>query len=84
MFCFQVYTEGVSRSDKFKTGVEKYVEKTLENEYHDVIKFGRLPVMVKSDLCLMSSSDKKDCEFDHGGYFVIKGAEKVRVKQLYL
>lgn len=74
-----MYTEGLSRSDKFKTGVEKYVEKTLENEYDAVLQFGKLPVMVKSDLCLMNSSDKKDCEFDDGGYFVIKGAEKVRV-----
>jgi len=33
--------------------------------------------MVKSDLCWMSEAEKGDCEFDHGGYFLIKGAEKV-------
>lgn len=33
--------------------------------------------MVKSDLCWMKGAEKGDCEFDHGGYFLIKGAEKV-------
>ncbi|GER35822.1 DNA-directed RNA polymerase, partial [Striga asiatica] len=42
---------------------------------------GRLPVMVMSDLCRMSSADKKDCQFDHGGYFIIKGAEKTFIAQ---
>lgn len=74
-----MFTEGLSRSDKFKTGVDKFVEKTLLNEYHNEVNFGRLPVMVKSDLCWMSTRDERDCEFDQGGYFVIKGAEKVRV-----
>lgn len=41
------------------------------------ITIGRLPVMVKSNLCWMSEVEKGDCEFDHGGYFLIKGAEKV-------
>lgn len=33
--------------------------------------------MVNSDLCWMKDEQKRDCEFDHGGYFLIKGAEKV-------
>ena len=33
--------------------------------------------MVKSDICWMSEIEKGDCEFDHGGYFIVKGAEKV-------
>jgi DNA-directed RNA polymerase beta subunit len=41
------------------------------------ITIGRLPVMVKFDLCWMREAEKGDCEFDHGGYFLIKGAEKV-------
>ncbi|XP_057780524.1 DNA-directed RNA polymerases IV and V subunit 2-like [Salvia miltiorrhiza] len=82
----QVYTEGLSRSDKFKTGVDKVVEKTMLNEYQTDVNFGRLPVMVKSDLCWMSrhepnGEEKRDCEFDQGGYFVIKGAEKTFIAQ---
>ncbi|XP_057766038.1 DNA-directed RNA polymerases IV and V subunit 2-like [Salvia miltiorrhiza] len=82
----QVYTEGLSRSDKFKTGVDKVVEKTILNECQTDVNFGRLPVMVKSDLCWMSrhepnGEEKRDCEFDQGGYFVIKGAEKTFIAQ---
>ncbi|KAH6806384.1 nuclear RNA polymerase D2A [Perilla frutescens var. frutescens] len=77
----QVYTEGLSRSDKFKTGVDKFVEKTILNEYHTDVNFGRLPVMVKSDLCWMSKREERDCEFDQGGYFLIKGAEKTFIAQ---
>jgi DNA-directed RNA polymerase-4/5 subunit 2 len=36
--------------------------------------------MVKSDLCWLTTVEKGDCDFDHGGYFLIKGAEKVRLK----
>lgn len=38
---------------------------------------GRIPVMVNSDSCWMSGADKDDCDYDQGGYFIIKGAEKV-------
>lgn len=47
-------------------------------EDHRDVPIGRIPVMVNSDLCWMSDGNKKpDCEFDHGGYFIVKGAEKV-------
>ncbi|CAA2987375.1 DNA-directed RNA polymerases IV and V subunit 2-like [Olea europaea subsp. europaea] len=75
----QVYSKNVARSDKFKTGVEQFVENKVLNDYHSDIIFGRLPVMVKSDLCWLKGVEKVDCEFDHGGYFIIKGAEKVRM-----
>ena len=48
----------------------------MKDETTDVI-VGRIPVMVKSDICWMSQAEKGDCEFDHGGYFIVKGAEKV-------
>lgn len=35
--------------------------------------------MVKSDLCYMKGAENADCDFDHGGYFLIKGAEKVNL-----
>lgn len=65
------------RSDKFKTGKEQFVDREIVKEENREIIIGRLPVMVKSDLCWMKDADKGDCEFDHGGYFLIKGAEKV-------
>ncbi|CAI9096371.1 OLC1v1032499C1 [Oldenlandia corymbosa var. corymbosa] len=37
--------------------------------------------MVGSDICWMRGKTKADCEFDNGGYFIIKGAEKIFVAQ---
>ncbi|XP_050216830.1 DNA-directed RNA polymerases IV and V subunit 2-like [Mercurialis annua] len=77
----EVYSQKVVRSDKFKTGKEQYVDKeTLSTDNRSII-IGRLPVMVKSDLCWMKTAEKGDCDFDLGGYFVIKGAEKVFIAQ---
>lgn len=73
----QVYVPKKVQSDKFKTGKDEYVENDIKLDDVREITIGRLPVMVKSDLCWMSGDEKDDCEFDHGGYFLIKGAEKV-------
>lgn len=31
---------------------------------------------MKSDLCYMKGAENAICNFDHGGYFLINGAEK--------
>ncbi|XP_027355281.1 DNA-directed RNA polymerases IV and V subunit 2 [Abrus precatorius] len=82
----QVYVPKKVRSDKFKTGKEEYLDREVLKEDNREIIIGRLPVMVKSDLCWMKGAEKDDCEFDHGGYFLIKGAEKTFIaqEQLYL
>ncbi|KAL6221924.1 hypothetical protein ACLB2K_005316 [Fragaria x ananassa] len=77
----QVYTQNLVESDKFKTGTEQLLDKkTLSTNSRDII-FGRIPVMVKSNLCWMKGVEKGDCEFDQGGYFIIKGAEKTFIAQ---
>lgn len=73
-----MYTKKLVRSDKFKTGVDQFVDKECEMEDKRDVLIGRIPVMVNSELCWMNGVDKPDCEFDHGGYFIVKGAEKVR------
>ncbi|KAG9454745.1 hypothetical protein H6P81_007649 [Aristolochia fimbriata] len=78
---WQVYTLHSVTSDKFKTGKESYIDRKVLNEGNNEVMFGSLPVMVKSDLCWLSEEDKNECQFDHGGYFVIKGAEKVFIAQ---
>lgn len=79
---FQVYTQKLVRSDKYKTGKDnKYVEKKVIFEDNRDILIGRIPVMVKSELCWMNGVERGDCEFDHGGYFLIKGAEKTFIAQ---
>ncbi|XP_071713765.1 DNA-directed RNA polymerases IV and V subunit 2-like [Rutidosis leptorrhynchoides] len=80
-FTKEVYTQELVRSDKFKTGKDKYLDKkVIETESGDVI-IGRIPVMVNSDSCWMSGADKNDCDYDQGGYFIIKGAEKTFIAQ---
>ncbi|CAI9117772.1 OLC1v1019254C1, partial [Oldenlandia corymbosa var. corymbosa] len=56
-----------------------YINEECVKERKEVTTIGRLPIMVGSDMCWMKGNIKADCDFDHGGYFIIKGAEKVRV-----
>ena len=56
--------------------------------YKETINIARVPVMVRSRFCALSDltdeqrvKDYKECVFDQGGYFVIKGGEKVIVAQ---
>ncbi|XP_062226907.1 DNA-directed RNA polymerases IV and V subunit 2-like isoform X2 [Phragmites australis] len=75
----QVYS--LEKSDKSKTGNDGFVQKRdFINETH-WISIGRLPVMVKSNLCLLHSLKESDCLFDSGGYFLVKGMEKVFIAQ---
>lgn len=47
------------------------------------VEIGRMPVMLRSSHCVLTGKNhaemakKKECPFDSGGYFVIKGTEKV-------
>lgn len=49
--------------------------------------FVRLPIMVRSGLCSLPKDDigqriaMGECEFDQGGYFILRGSEKVIVAQ---
>lgn len=67
-------------SEKSKTA-EKVTIQTMAEE----VCIGRVPVMVKSKICNLSDvtdpavRGREDCAFDIGGYFIIKGSEKVRV-----
>jgi DNA-directed RNA polymerase II subunit RPB2 len=48
---------------------------------------GRFPIMVQSDLCILSTMNKDvrfnmgECRNDYGGYFIIDGKEKVIISQ---
>lgn len=65
------------KNGKAKVGEEPYTVKKVLSEGKKELVFGRLPVMVNSKLCWMNGREKMDCEFDHGGYFLINGTEKV-------
>ncbi|KAH9330051.1 hypothetical protein KI387_002159, partial [Taxus chinensis] len=60
---------------------------TFLSEDRKRVLLGKIPVMVKSHLCYLSRLTHKellkegDCLFDAGGYFIIKGHEKVFIAQ---
>jgi DNA-directed RNA polymerase beta subunit len=67
----------MEKSDKAKTGNDKFgYKRNIINETY-YINIGRLPVMVMSNLCWLHKLKESDCQFDSGGYFLIKGMEKV-------
>ncbi|KAJ1423739.1 hypothetical protein B484DRAFT_398539 [Ochromonadaceae sp. CCMP2298] len=47
------------------------------------IQIGRIPVMLRSEKCILTGKTPlelahlRECEFDPGGYFIVKGNEKV-------
>jgi DNA-directed RNA polymerase beta subunit len=59
-----------------------------EINVHKRIMIGRVPIMLKSEKCNLRSCTKQErikkseCEWDQGGYFIIKGKERVLVGQL--
>jgi len=63
-------------------------EKTIK-DYPTLKKFdcGKIPIMLRSDFCVLSkqsdytASEMGECMYDMGGYFVVKGGEKVIVCQ---
>jgi len=63
-------------------------EKIIENTLHTRVVIGRTPVMLRSDICnlfkmIPSERIKQgECENDCGGYFIIKGNERVIVSQI--
>uniref|UniRef100_A0A6C0EK23 DNA-directed RNA polymerase n=1 Tax=viral metagenome TaxID=1070528 RepID=A0A6C0EK23_9ZZZZ len=62
--------------------------KESDRKEHTRVVIGRMPVMLKSSICNLSklSDDERvqqgECPNDPGGYFIIKGNERVLVSQL--
>jgi DNA-directed RNA polymerase beta subunit len=56
-------------------------EKTINNvgDIEKDIPVANIPIMVKSKYCSTNIKQdlKKECKFDPGGYFIVKGAEKI-------
>ena len=47
------------------------------------IQIGRIPIMLRSEKCVLNGkthaqlAELKECMYDPGGYFIVKGNEKV-------
>ena len=73
----------------------KYIIRTGENLENTELRFkslpkihiGKLPIMVKSSICVLNQysyinpSEVGECKFDAGGYFIINGSEKTVLGQ---
>lgn len=77
----------VNISTKHYTIDDDNVETVIEEKKHTKIPIARIPMMVgcsKCNLSLLSrekQTDNGQCENDSGGYFIIKGKERVLVAQ---
>lgn len=51
------------------------------------VRLGRLPIMLRSNKCVLADKSERElakmceCPLDPGGYFVVKGTEKVILVQ---
>lgn len=76
-----------------KRTIYEIIDDNLENlVYSDNtnIYFGKIPIMVKSNMCTLSLHKKNgennmikfdECPYDQGGYFIVSGMEKVLIMQ---
>jgi DNA-directed RNA polymerase beta subunit len=57
---------------------------TMKKTEHYQVSIGKLPVMLRSNVCRLSENKEQDqeCVNDFGGYFIIKGKERVLVGQM--
>lgn len=58
---------------------------TNKKTEHQQVSIGKLPVMLRSNACRLTENNKEsnqECANDFGGYFIIKGKERVLVGQL--
>ena len=67
----------MEKSDKSKTEKDTFGNKRFLMYETHVVNIGRLPVMVNSNLCWLHELKESDCLYDSGGYFLIRGMEKV-------
>jgi len=62
-------------------------EETNDDESLPKVFIGKVPIMLRSTYCMLSESSDKDladlgeCPYDQGGYFIVKGGEKVLIAQ---
>ena len=67
--------------------IRDLVENKQDITYFEKVNIGTMPIMVKSKLCVLHGLDSArltevgECPYDQGGYFIIKGKEKVILSQ---
>lgn len=88
-------SEARQRDLTYDSPIYATITETLELETgktevtrHLRVVLGRIPIMLRSSKCYLSNMTPNEriqageCEYDEGGYFIIKGKERVLVAQL--
>jgi DNA-directed RNA polymerase II subunit RPB2 len=60
------------------------VERRVVGVPEDEVPIANIPIMLKSKFCSLTIKkgyDKKECDYDQGGYFIVNGSEKVVISQ---
>lgn len=74
--------ESYSLNIQVDIDIEYHVEKEIITRRFENVSLARIPLMLKSHLCYLSSMssdelyDAGECRFELGGYFIISGSEK--------
>lgn len=73
----------VDMNIKTKTYDQETGQYITENKKMNNIVLGKIPIMVRSRYCILSidSTNKDECPYDMGGYFIVNGTEKVVISQ---
>lgn len=58
-------------------------EYTIEKKILNNVLLGKIPIMVKSNYCILRNTQntKNECKYDYGAYFIVNGNEKVVISQ---
>ena len=81
------YTYASAVSCTVSVIIRDMVEKKQAISVYENVNLGSIPIMVKSKLCILRDMDSArltevgECPYDQGGYFIIKGKEKVILSQ---
>lgn len=52
-----------------------------KEQLHHKVVIAHLPIMIKSKYCNLKYEDN-ECQYDYGGYFIIKGKERILITQV--
>lgn len=89
---FFIKTDGTYDIPVYVDIIERYTPHAeggkIDEIHHSRVEIARVPVMVMSDRCNLYDISEKSrieqqmCPFDHGGYFIIRGKERVLIGQM--
>ncbi|KAL4423845.1 hypothetical protein ABPG75_001146 [Micractinium tetrahymenae] len=77
----QTYSAPISVDVEYTRGKEVVIRKGKNNS--GAIVIGRMPIMLRSDRCVLTGKSEEElarvgeCPLDPGGYFIVRGTEKV-------